>query len=250
MVRVESGGGGTSPECVRATLRRMIAQTVIVADDHPLFRGALVQALRQILPHAEIVEADTFDSLQQAVAQRPDPDLVLLDLHMPGAQGFSTLLFLRNEHPEVPVVVISGHEEPAVMQRALDFGASGYIPKSSGLPVIAEALHAVLGGAVWAPPQLAQAAADDAASRELAQRIASLSPQQFKVFMMLAGGQLNKQIAFELDVTEATVKAHVTAILRKLGLVRRTQAALLAQRLMQAESATLDVPPAEPGEDE
>ncbi|MFP5305074.1 MAG: response regulator [Gammaproteobacteria bacterium] len=228
----------------------MTAQSVIVADDHPLFRSALVQALRQILPDAQIAEVDTFDSLHAAVAANPMLDLVLLDLQMPGAQGFSSLLFLRNEHPELPVIVVSGYEEPALIQRALDFGASGYVPKSCGLPDIARALRHVLDGGVWKPQQLADAPALDAQQRELAQRIASLSPQQFKVFMMLADGRLNKQIAFELGVMEATVKAHVTAILRKLGLIRRTQAALLAQRLMQAENPSLDVPPAEPGDDE
>ncbi|MFA5940130.1 MAG: response regulator transcription factor [Sinimarinibacterium sp.] len=228
----------------------MAAQTLIVADDHPLFRSALVQALRQILPEAQVIEVDAFASLQAAVLEHPTTDLVLLDLHMPGAQGFSSLLFLRNEHPELPVVVVSGHEEPAIMQRALDFGASGYIPKSAPLDDMARALRHVIGGGIWAPPQIADAPAADAHERELAQRIASLTPQQFKVFMMLADGRLNKQIAFEFDVMEATVKAHVTAILRKLGLIRRTQAALLAQRLMQAESTALEVPPAEPGEDE
>ncbi|MEQ1438338.1 response regulator transcription factor [Fontimonas sp. SYSU GA230001] len=228
----------------------MSAQTLIVADDHPLFRGALVQALRRILPDARVVEVDAFASLQQAVLEHPAADLVLLDLHMPGTQGFSSLLYLRNEHPELPVVVVSGHEEPAIMQRALDFGASGYIAKSASFDELTRALRHVIDGGVWAPPQLAAAPAADAQERELAQRIASLTPQQFKVFMMLADGRLNKQIAFELDVMEATVKAHVTAILRKLGLIRRTQAALLAQRLLQAENPSLDVPPAEPGEDE
>lgn len=227
----------------------MAAQTLIVADDHPLFRSALVQALRQILPEAQVIEVDAFAPLQDAVLAHPAADLVLLDLHMPGTQGFSSLLFLRNEHPELPVVIVSGHEEPAIMRRALDFGASGYVPKSAPLPDIARALRHVIEGGVWTPPQLAELADAQAPERELARRIASLTAQQFKVFMMLADGRLNKQIAFELDVMEATVKAHVTAILRKLGLIRRTQAALLAQRLMQAENPSLEVPPAEPGED-
>ncbi|TJY58996.1 response regulator transcription factor [Sinimarinibacterium sp. CAU 1509] len=223
----------------------MNAQTVIVADDHPLFRSALVLALRGLLPDATLHEVDAFDALQRTVESGIDADLVLLDLHMPGARGFSSLLYLRNEHPALPVVIVSGHEEPAIMQRAFDFGASGYIPKSSGLPTLALALRAVLDGEIWQPPQLKEAPAQALEHRELAQRIASLSPQQFRVFMMLAEGRLNKQIAYDIDVTEATVKAHVTAILRKLGLVRRTQAALLAQRLLQAENAALEVPAAE-----
>lgn len=226
----------------------MSAQTVIVADDHPLFRGALVQALKSMLPDAALHEVENFDALKRVVDELGDADLALLDLHMPGAQGFSSLLYLRNEHPAIPVVIVSGNEDPTVMQRAFDFGASGYIPKSAGLPVLSTALHAVLNGELWEPEQLRDAPAQESEHRELAQRIASLSPQQFRVFMMLAEGRLNKQIAYDIEVTEATVKAHVTAILRKLGLVRRTQAALLAQRLLQADSATLDVPDAdEPG---
>jgi DNA-binding NarL/FixJ family response regulator len=230
--------------------RAMNSQTVIVADDHPLFRGALVQALRQLLPAAAVCEVADFPSLRDAVAADNDVDLVLLDLQMPGAEGFSSLLFLRSEYPDVPVVVVSGREEPGLIRRALDFGASGYIPKSCSFEQMAEGLREVLGGNVWAPPQLADAAPAAAGDRDLAQRIASLSPQQYRVFMMLADGRLNKQIAFELGVMEATVKAHMTAILNKLGFIRRTQAALLAQRLRQTEVVPLDVPdPGAEGDD-
>jgi len=220
----------------------MSAQTVIVADDHPLFRSALVQALRQILPDATLVEVADFDALREAAAGNPSVDLALLDLQMPGAQGFSSLLFLRNEYADIPVVIVSGREEPELIQRALDFGAAGYIPKSCSFEQMAEALRQVLAGAVWAPPQLADARSSSTTDRELAQRIASLSPQQYRVFMMLTDGRLNKQIAYELGVMEATVKAHMTAILNKLGFIRRTQAALLAQRLLQTEAVPLHVP--------
>jgi DNA-binding NarL/FixJ family response regulator len=222
--------------------RGMAAQTVIVADDHPLFRAALVQALRQVLPTAVVHEVASFDALRDAVAASSDIDLTLLDLQMPGAEGFSSLLFLRSEHPGLPVVVVSGREEPEIMRRALDFGASGYIPKSCSFEQMATALRAVMAGEVWAPPQLVDAAPPSDTDRDLAQRIASLSPQQYRVFMMLADGRLNKQIAFELGVMEATVKAHMTAILNKLGFIRRTQAALLAQRLRQTEAIPLHVP--------
>lgn len=222
--------------------RAMNAQTVIVADDHPLFRAALVQALRRLLPDATLREVADFDALRDGVGDGSEVDLVLLDLQMPGAQGFSSLLFLRGEYPDIPVVVVSGREEPTVIRRALDFGASGYIPKSCGFEQIAAALEAVLAGGIWTPPQLADAPPPADAERELAQRIASLSPQQHRVFMMLADGRLNKQIAFELGVMEATVKAHMTAILNKLGFIRRTQAALLAQRLRDVEEASLQIP--------
>lgn len=220
----------------------MNARTVIVADDHPLFRSALLQALGQMLPGTGLHEVADFSALRDAVAARPDVDLVLLDLQMPGAQGFSSLLFLRSEHPDVPVAIVSGREEPELMQRALSFGAAAYIPKSCSFDQMAAALREVLAGNIWMPPQLADAPppADD--DRAIVQRITSLSPQQHRVFMMLADGRLNKQIAFELGVMEATVKAHMTAILNKLGLVRRTQAALLAQRLRQTEALPLDVP--------
>jgi len=212
--------------------------TVILADDHPLFRAALREAVRMALPEAAIVEAESFDALHQAMQQNPEADLVLLDLHMPGVQGFSSLLYLRAEHPAVAVVMVSADDAPANVQRARQFGAGGFIPKSAALPEISRALRAVLDGGESFP---AQTAPDNPEERQLAQNIASLSPQQLRVLLMLADGRLNKQIAYELGITEATVKAHVTAILRKLGLVRRTQAAVLAQRLMQSQAASLAV---------
>lgn len=220
--------------------------TLIVADDHPLFRAALREAIRRTLPSAQVVEADSADALDAAVAAHPAADLILLDLRMPGARGFSSLIALRAEHPAVPVAVVSAVEEPAVMRRAIDFGAAGFIPKSTGYAELAVALRAVLDGSVWLPP----AAAGDAATassdrragqRELAQRLASLTPQQFRVLMALAEGRLNKQIAADFGIAEATVKAHVTAILRKLGLYRRTQAALLALRLLQIDAEPIDL---------
>ncbi|WNK19652.1 response regulator transcription factor [Halomonas piscis] len=209
-----------------------IAHKFIVADDHPLFRAALTQALRQLAPEAEIVEADTMEATTEAVNRHPDADLVLLDLHMPGANGFSGLIQLRGQMPDIPVVVISGSDEPYVVRRALDYGASGFIPKSSSLTLIAEAVSEVLEGEVWLPEALA-GVLDDANEEEarFAEAIASLTPQQFRVLNMLTDGLLNKQIAYELNVSEATIKAHVTAILRKLGVHSRTQAVIAAQKL-------------------
>lgn len=214
--------------------------TVVIADDHPLFRTALREAVRPVLPAARILEADSFTALQEALAKQARPNLVLLDLNMPGVKGFSSLLFLRAEYPNVPVVVVSGHEEPGLVRRILDFGALGFIPKISSLETMSEAIRAALDGKIWAPPDFKEPAASPA-DRELARKVASLSPQQLRVLLMLADGRLNKQIAGELAITEATVKAHMTAILRKLGLARRTQAAVLAQRLMQDEAISLDV---------
>ena len=215
-------------------------KTVVIADDHPLFRTALREALRPVLPGARVIEADSFSALQSALHQHGAPDLVLLDLVMPGVRGFSSLLFLRSEYPTVPVVVVSGYTEAPLIQRVLQFGALGFIPKSASLETMGEAVLTALSGKVWTPPE-SPSHAESAADADLARRVASLSPQQLRVLLMLADGRLNKQIAHELAITEATVKAHMTVILRKLNLVRRTQAAVLAQRLMQEEALPLAV---------
>ncbi len=213
---------------------------VVIADDHPLFRAALRLAVERVLPGVEVTEADSYEGLRTAISKVPDADLVLLDLRMPGVQGYSSLVWLRAEHPSVPVVMISAEEDSATIHRALDFGAAGFIPKSAGLDVLTTAITAVLDGQLWTPPEVAPPPTDSN-DAQLARRVASLSPQQLKVLMHLADGRLNKQIAYDLEVTEATIKAHVTAILRKLGLYRRTQAAVLAQRLLLSEAVPLDV---------
>ncbi|GGK72793.1 LuxR C-terminal-related transcriptional regulator [Amphritea balenae] len=209
-----------------------LAQKIIIADDHPLFRAALKQAVTQAVPGVEIVESDSLEAVQAAVDNHSDADLVLLDLHMPGTNGFTGLVFLRGQNPGIPVVVVSGSEEPYVMKRALDYGASGFIPKSSPLDVIADAISAVLEGEEWLPQEIADSLDDvTEEDQKFANDLASLTPQQFRVLTMLTEGLLNKQIAYELNVSEATIKAHVTAILRKLGVHSRTQAVIQAQRL-------------------
>ncbi|NVK43057.1 MAG: response regulator transcription factor [Oceanospirillaceae bacterium] len=209
-----------------------LAQKIIIADDHPLFRAALKQAVTQAVPGVQIVEADTLEAVQEAVEQHGDADLVLLDLHMPGANGFSGLVFLRGQNPGIPVVVVSGSEEVQVMKRAIEYGASGFIPKSAPLDVISEAITAVLQGEEWLPQEIAESSEEvSAEDQEFAEALVSLTPQQFRVLNMLTEGLLNKQIAYELNVSEATIKAHVTAILRKLGVHSRTQAVIAAQRL-------------------
>lgn len=211
-----------------------IPKTVLVADDHPLFRTALREAIKPVVPGARVLEADSFSALQNALKHNGPPDLALLDLNMPGVRGFSSLLFMRSEHPTVPVVVVSGYEEPEMIRRVFDFGAKGFIPKTASLETMGLAIRAALNGDTWAPPEI-KPADGVPADRALAEKVASLSPQQLRVLLLLADGRLNKQIAGELGITEATVKAHVTAILRKLELRRRTQAAVLAQRLLHDE---------------
>ena len=204
---------------------------VLIADDHPLVLGALRQAVGGAIPGAKIHEATDFESLAAALEATPDMDLVLLDLSMPGVRGFSGLLFLRSERPGVPVVVVSGNEDRAVMRHCLEFGAAGYLPKSLDVETMRAAIRKVLDGGQWTPPDLDLAAEPNREASALARRLSSLTPQQLRVLMMLSQGLLNKQIAYELAVSEATVKAHVSAILQKLGVESRTQAVILAAKI-------------------
>lgn len=205
---------------------------IIIADDHPLFRAALQQAVSQAVPEADTVEVDSIKALQAAVETNPDADLVLLDLNMPGAHGFSGLVFMRGQYPGLPVVVVSGSEGLQVMRRSIDYGASGFIPKSAPLPTITEAIRDVLDGEVWLPTGVADKIERMHADvTDFSDKVASLTPQQFRVLGMLAEGLLNKQIAYDLDVSEATVKAHITAVFRKLGVRNRTQAVIAIQQM-------------------
>ncbi|MGV8941145.1 MAG: response regulator [Lysobacter sp.] len=205
--------------------------TLLIADDHPLFREALRGVVARVMPGARLHEADSVEALYALVEAEPDADLLLLDLNMPGANGFSALVHLRALHPQLPVVVVSAREEPAVMRRALDHGAVGFIPKSADAATLGEAIGTVLDGDRWAPPAAFNAPAAHPDERDAARRLRDLTPQQFRVLQMLGAGLLNKQIGYELGVSEATIKAHVTAILRKLGANNRTQAVLIAGRL-------------------
>ena len=205
--------------------------TVVIADDHPLFRGALRQAVAGLLPGSRVIEASGLDDLTAILDRERDTDLVLLDLTMPGVQGFSGLIFLRAQHPAIPVVIVSATEDPVVIGRAIEFGASGFIPKSLDTDRIGTAIQTVLAGDVWTPPDIALGPSDDKETAELMRRLATLTPQQVRVLMMLSEGLLNKQIAYELGVSEATVKAHVSAILQKLGVESRTQAVIASSRI-------------------
>lgn len=207
------------------------AGTIIIADDHPLFRGALRQAVSAAAPDADIVEAGSFDDVTRRLSQGGELDLVLLDLNMPGMQGFSGLAYLRASHPEIPVLVVSGSDSSQVIRRCLEFGASGFLPKTEGIESMRNAIRSVLDGGAWTPPDFDPGQPEDKESAELVRRLASLTPQQVRVLMMLSEGKLNKQIAYELDVSEATVKAHVSAILTKLNVDSRTQAVIAASKI-------------------
>jgi DNA-binding NarL/FixJ family response regulator len=208
------------------------ADTVIVADDHPLFRTAIKEALEASQGETTFLEASSFETLQKLVDENPDVDLVLLDLHMPGVTGFAGLVYLCKRYPSVPVVIISATEDPLVIQRALEHGAAGFIPKSSSIETITDAIDEILMGEIWAPNSVhSNLPGNNDSELELAERMAQLTPQQFKVLMMMSQGLLNKQIAYDLGVSEATIKAHVTAIMNKLGVSNRTQAVLAASQL-------------------
>ncbi len=208
--------------------------TLLIADDHPLFRAALRGAAADAAADITTLEAGTLDAVLATLEADGEVDLVLLDLHMPGNHGLAGRAAIRAQHPAVAVVLVSANEDPQIVRRALDHGAAGYIPKSASLDEMREAIRAVLACEQWLPPTMRGAVArlrsapGDAA---LAGRLASLTPQQFRVLVLVAEGLLNKQIADRLDVQERTVKAHVSAIFEKLGARNRTQAGVILREL-------------------
>ena len=219
-----------------------MAEHIIIADDHPLFREALKLAIAQALPAAKTVEVDSADSLLAALNEHPDTDLLLLDLNMPGAHGFSGLIQTRAHFPAVPVVVVSGREDHDIVQRTLRHGAAAFIAKSADVATIVSAVRTVIAGGEWTSPGARTDAPPGALPSDeanAARRVARLTPQQFRVLSMVCSGDSNKRIALQLGVSEATVKAHMTGVLEKFGVANRTQAVLLAQRLALHQFAPL-----------
>lgn len=201
--------------------------TVLIADDHPLFRQALSLAVQRVSPAARLVEAGTLAAAARAVEAASDLRLILLDLKMPGAVGYSGIALLHAERPEVPILVVSSAEGEAAAQEARAFGAIGFLRKDSDLSAIEAAIAKALSGTAPAPA----AGPAPAPEEQVRQTVAGLTPTQLKVLLAVLDGQLNKQIAFSLGMSEATVKAHMTAIMRKLDVRNRTQAALVARSL-------------------
>jgi DNA-binding NarL/FixJ family response regulator len=206
----------------------------LIADDHPLFRVALSQACANILgSDALLLQAQSMQQLWPLLRQHPDTNFIFLDLRMPGSDGFTGLSALRTEYPDVPVIMVSAEEDPVIIKQALTLGAAAYIPKSAPLELLSEAVAAVLNGDSWLPPALetdvrnAKALIDD----DFAGRLEQLTPQQFRVLKMIADGLLNKQIAYEMNVQETTIKQHVSAILRKLNVNNRTLAGIMFEKL-------------------
>lgn len=212
------------------------AARFLIIDDHPLFREALHSAVELAYPEVETVDAVDFDNALDILKHEKNFDLILLDLKIPGVQGFEGLLKIRSLFPRLPVAIISGHEDSRVISDALSYGASGFIPKSVKKQELTHAIRQIMDGQVYVPEFYAPPTetTDDRERKEMISRLASLTPQQLRVLQMLREGLLNKQIAYELNVGETTIKAHVSEILRKLNVYSRTQAVI--------EVSKLDVP--------
>jgi len=215
---------------------------LVIADDHPMFRDALRQAVASVVEEVKIDEAGTFDELTALLGQDSEVDMILLDLSMPGISGFSGLIYLRAQYPAIPVVVVSASDDIVTIRSSLDFGASGFIPKRFGVETLRDAIVKVMDGDVWVPPDIDLSAGGDPEMTRLRDRLVTLTPQQVRVLMMLSAGLLNKQIAYELSVSEATIKAHVSAILQKLGVESRTQAVIAAAKISGGQWGQREVP--------
>ncbi|MGP1834851.1 response regulator transcription factor [Shewanella frigidimarina] len=207
---------------------------IIIADDHPLFRQALSFMLKSSFVCSCLLEAQTIPELEQKLQETSDIDLILLDLDIPGAQGFNTLINIRHTYPEIGVIVISGFEEPETIRKAMNLGAAGFIPKSTPVPAMIKAINDVINGKLWTPigsynPD------DDIVEQE--DKLISLTPQQRKILLMFAEGLLNKQIAYELNLSESTIKSHASTIFLKLGVKNRTQAVILLNDRQMANAS-------------
>lgn len=202
----------------------------VIADDHPMVRDALASALRSAFEAPAIALAGSFAEAQAALAAAPETDLLILDLDMPGMQGLTGLAALRGAFPTIPIAIVSATTNPAAMRQTIEMGAAGFIPKLAPSERFLEVIRAILDGVIWLPPEASDLALG-AIDRDIAVRAARLTPQQQRVLLLMAEGKPNKLIAYEMQITEPTVKAHVTEILRKLGATSRTQAVIAAQRL-------------------
>jgi DNA-binding NarL/FixJ family response regulator len=214
-----------------------MTRRIIIVDDHPLFRAALRQTLSGGSDVVAVEEAGDRNTLTAALEADRDCDLVLLDLNMPGGHGISGLLLLRAQYPEVPVMIISAVEDHKVIRRTFELGASGYLPKSVGPAEIRKAIDTVLNGELSVPEGINLSGDDEQSA--FVRRLSTLTPQQIRVLMMLSDGLMNKQIAYELSISEATVKAHVSSILQKLDVDSRTQAVIAASKIEQGQFETL-----------
>ncbi|SEE67090.1 response regulator transcription factor [Pseudomonas kilonensis] len=207
---------------------------ILIADDHPLFREAIHNVISDGFPGSEVMETADLDSALALTAEHDDLDLILLDLNMPGMHGLNGLINLRNEAPTIPVVIVSAEQDKQVVLQAITYGAVGFITKSSPRSQMTEAIEQILNGNVYLPPDIIRTQKSPMGRRlnenpsfppEMLQ---ALTRKQLLVLERMTKGESNKQIAYTLDIAETTVKAHVSAILRKLNVHNRVQAILSA----------------------
>jgi DNA-binding NarL/FixJ family response regulator len=203
----------------------------LIADDHPLFREALISALRPLFENVDIIQSNSLKSTLEALKEHSDFDLVLLDLNMPGCDSFYGLIRVSQDFPEVSVAVVSASDSVEVVSKVMNLGAKGFIPKATSTAIIADALQQIMDGKNWLPEGMQTSDESDAPVIDIAKLVGELTPKQFKVLKLLQTGLLNKQIAFDLNITEATVKAHISAVFRKFNVNTRTQAVLMLKDL-------------------
>ena len=205
---------------------------LLIADDHPLYRDALRGSLILSFDELEILESEDLDSTIHTIQQHHDIDLLLLDLNMPGSCDLFGLIRIRKLFADLPVAVVSGMTDSYIVNKAINAGAQGFITKTSTAKVIADAIDSILAGEICIPENM-PAGTDDINPEfeQLSLQVSSLTPAQYKVLCQLKSGLLNKQIAYELNISEATVKAHITAIFKKLEINNRSQAVLIASQL-------------------
>lgn len=204
---------------------------LLIADDHPLYRDALRGALNTHMDDVFILEASDMNQALDVLNQGHDIDLLLLDLHMPGSQDLFGLIHIRKTFPDLPVAVVSGTENPEIISKIIDVGAMGFVPKTTDAATIASAIQAMLEGDVWVPENLTSDVKEDPTFSNLVDKVATLTPAQYKVLCMLRDGLLNKQIGYNLGIAEKTVKTHITSIFKKLEISNRTQAVIIATQL-------------------
>lgn len=205
--------------------------TLLIADDHPLYRDALKGALSMAFDELTVLESGDLNATV-SILNASEPDLLLLDLHMPGSSDLFGFLHIKKSFPALPIAVVSGTEDASLISKIVGLGAMGFIHKTASAADIKDAVTSMLNGDVWVPEAVRQQIQDvDETFSELAENVASLTPSQYKVLCYMRDGLLNKQIGYNLDIAEATVKAHVTAIFRKLHINNRTQAVLIASQL-------------------
>lgn len=203
----------------------------LIVDDHPLVCSALEEMLRSSFEPCELLQAHSAAEALETVGQLEALDLVMLDLKLPDVDGFQGLLQLRKEAPKIPILVLSGHYDTRLVELARRYGALGYVSKQASAEEIISAVRSVLAGkTAFAAPSAPCDAGGREETDQFARIVETLTPQQITVLRLLGEGLLNKQIAYELSISESTVKAHVSAVLKKLEVSSRTQAVLLAQR--------------------